>query len=249
MRAFFLKVNAFIKSFLLFIRIGYLLVPFLLILRFLANFALLTRWLGERKKEMGFSDFYKPFRSYQDRHLLYEYVSKTAGLSTGKINYFEFGVASAASFKWWLAHNINEESRFFGFDTFEGLPEKWALHGKGEMSFSVPQINDNRALFYKGLFQETVYPFLKSIDIQDNRVKVFHLDADLYSSTLFVLAAFAPYLRAGDIILFDEFNVPNHEFAAWNDFTRSFYVEYEVLGAVNNFYQLALRITKTPFNV
>lgn len=247
MRATLLKANAFIKGFLLFSRVGYLLSPFLLIHRFLANFTLLTKWVGKHRGEMGFSDFYKPFREYDDRFKLYDYVSRTAGLAGAKLNYLEFGVASAASFKWWLAHNTHPEAQFFGFDTFEGLPEKWALHAQGEMSYSLPQIEDNRARFYKGLFQETVYPFLKSSVLQDDRVKVFHMDADLYSSTLFVLAAFAPYLRKGDILIFDEFNVPNHEFAAWHDFTRSFYIEYEALGAVNNFYQTALRITKTPF--
>jgi O-methyltransferase len=54
----------------------------------------------------------------------------------------------------------------------------------------------------------------------------------------------APYLREGDIILFDEFNIPNHEFAAWNDFIRSYYIKYEVIGAVNNFYQIAIKVVK-----
>ncbi len=90
-------------------------------------------------------------------------------------------------------------------------------------------------------------PFLKEEDMMADTLKVIHMDADLYSSSLFVLSALAPYLRKGDLVFFDEFNVPNHEFAAWYDFTRSFYVEYEVLGAVNNFYQTCFRITKTPF--
>ena len=31
------------------------------------------------------------------------------------------------------------------------------------------------------------------------------MDADLYSATLFTLTSFAPFLKKGDIILFDEF--------------------------------------------
>ncbi len=54
------------------------------------------------------------------------------------------------------------------------------------------------------------------------------MDADLYSSTLFALTSMAPFLREGDIIPFDEFNIPNHEFAAWSDFVRSYYIQYEV---------------------
>jgi hypothetical protein len=70
------------------------------------------------------------------------------------------------------------------------------------------------------------------------------MDADLYSSTLFALTMMAPFLRNGDIVLFDEFNIPNHEFAAWSDFVRSYYIRYEVIGAVNNFYQIAIKIIK-----
>jgi hypothetical protein len=76
--------------------------------------------------------------------------------------------------------------------------------------------------------------------------RVVHMDADLYSSTLFALTSMAPFLREGDIILFDEFNIPNHEFDAWSDFVRSYYIQYEVVGAVNNFYQVAMRVTKSP---
>jgi hypothetical protein len=49
-------------------------------------------------------------------------------------------------------------------------------------------------------------------------------------------------LKSGDIIFFDEFNVPLSEFKAWEDFASAFYIEYEVLGAVNNYFQLALKI-------
>jgi len=110
-------------------------------------------------------------------------------------------------------------------------------------------MDDSRGTFIKGLFQNTLYKFLQDYgrDIrQEAFTRVLHMDADLYSSTLFALTSMAPYLREGDIILFDEFNIPNHEFAAWNDFTRSYYIQYEVLGAVNNFYQVAMKVTKSP---
>ena len=48
-----------------------------------------------------------------------------------------------------------------------------------------------------------------------------------------------PYLKKGDIIFFDEFNVANHEFLAFKIFTESFYVKLRPIGAVNNFYQTA----------
>jgi O-methyltransferase len=46
----------------------------------------------------------------------------------------------------------------------------------------------------------------------------------------------------GDIIIFDEFNVPMHEFKAFAEWVSSYYIKYEVIGAVNNFYQIAVKI-------
>jgi hypothetical protein len=52
----------------------------------------------------------------------------------------------------------------------------------------------------------------------------------------------APFLKSGDILLFDEFNVPMHEYKAFTEFVNAYYIDYEVLGAVNNFYQIAVKI-------
>jgi hypothetical protein len=84
-------------------------------------------------------------------------------------------------------------------------------------------------------------PFIENKDLKNKRL-VIHLDADLYSATLFVLTQLYSKLKPGDIIFFDEFNVPMSEFKAWEDFVSAFYVEYEVLGAVNNYFQLALKL-------
>jgi len=72
--------------------------------------------------------------------------------------------------------------------------------------------------------------------------KIIHLDADLFSSTLFVLTSLAPFLRCGDILFFDEFNVPNHEFLAFKIFTESYYTKVNLLGAMNNYSQVAFMI-------
>ena len=68
----------------------------------------------------------------------------------------------------------------------------------------------------------------------------------MFSSTLFSLSQLYRFLKEGDIILFDEFAVPKHEFAAFKIFTESFYVNYEVIGAANNYLFLAIKIKKTP---
>jgi len=94
------------------------------------------------------------------------------------------------------------------------------------------------------LFQDTLYDFINTHDLKNGTRKIIHLDADLFSSTIFVLSTLAQYLNDGDILFFDEFNVPNHEFYAFKIFTDTFYIKYELLGAVNNFYQVAFKIVK-----
>ena len=42
--------------------------------------------------------------------------------------------------------------------------------------------------------------------------------------------------------MFDEFNVAMHEFKAFKEWSQSFYIDYKVLGQVNNYYQIAIMI-------
>ena len=195
---------------------------------------------------MKFNDFFVFKRKYNKRELLFEHVIKQQNLENEIIDYLEFGVASGESFKWWLKRLLNDKNRFYGFDTFEGLPENWGFFAKGDMSFTIPEFNDGRSKFYKGLFQDTLLEFLKNeyIEIEKDKRKIIHLDADLFSSTLFVLTSLYPYFNAGDIIFFDEFNVPKHEFLAFKIFCESYYVKFETLGAVNNYYQVAFMLKK-----
>jgi hypothetical protein len=198
-------------------------------------------WIGTHKDELLLNDFYSKKRDYNKRYTLYETVASHYNLDTNSIIYLEFGVAAAHSFKWWLAKNTNPGSEFYGFDTFEGLPEDWGRHfKKGDMSASLPEIDDNRAGFYKGIFQDTLHGFIEQKEYSlKTRQKVVHMDADLFSSTIFVLSQLHPYLNKGDIIFFDEFNVANHEYQAFRIFTEAFYVKLKPVAAVNNFYQVA----------
>ena len=55
------------------------------------------------------------------------------------------------------------------------------------------------------------------------------MDEDLYSSTLFVLTKLIPFLEKDDVIIFDEFGVPTHEFRAFSDIVSSYNLRYEFL--------------------
>jgi hypothetical protein len=192
----------------------------------------------------GYNDWYQGKWDYSKKYNLYEAVSKAEKLDSSAIDYFEFGVCGGHSFKWWLEHNKNADSKFYGFDTFEGLPEAFGPFGKGSMAAALESLNitDPRADFYKGLFQDTLVPFLDQY--RGERKKLIHLDADLFSATLFSLSQLYRFLREDDILLFDEFAVPKHEFRAFKIFTESFYLNYEVIGAANNYLFLAVKIKK-----
>ena len=56
----------------------------------------------------------------------------------------------------------------------------------------------------------------------------------------FHLQRYIPTWKKNDLLFFDEFNVPNHEFYALKIFTEAFYIQTELIGAVNNYYQVAL---------
>jgi O-methyltransferase len=192
----------------------------------------------------GYNDWYQDTWDYHRREILYAEVSKAEGLQETPFDYFEFGVCGGNSFRWWLDHNRHPDSKFFGFDTFEGLPESFGHFQKGSMAVALEslKINDPRAGFYKGLFQDTLVPFLEKY--QSRNRKLVHLDADLFSATIFSLSQLYRFLNDGDILLFDEFAVPKHEFMAFKIFSESFYVKYEVIGAANNYLFVAIKIRK-----
>lgn len=199
----------------------------------------LSRWAAQNKNTPG-NDFPSEW-NYEKRYALYQDIFEKENLNA-PIHYLEFGVADGHSFRWWLEKNKDSESTFHGFDTFTGLPEDFGQFTKGTFNrgLTVPEIHDTRGNFYPGLFQQTLPPFLKQANLK-NRL-VIMLDADLYSSTLFVLASLAPFLKNGDIIFFDEFGVPTHEFMAYQNFLDVFYKPLQIIGAANNFYFTAFRV-------
>lgn len=203
----------------------------------------LSKW-RRHTKVTGHNDWYQSKWDYNRRFELYEAISQSENLGKSPIDYFEFGVCGGYSFKWWLQKNTNEKSLFFGFDTFEGLPESYGDFEKGSMAVSLESLNitDTRSAFYKGLFQDTLIPFLNSY--KSEKIKLVHLDADLFSSTLFALSQLYRFFKEGDILIFDEFAVPKHEFRAFKIFTESFYVNYEVIAAANNYLFIAVKIKK-----
>jgi hypothetical protein len=200
-----------------------------------------SRWASQQKKQLP-NDFPSKW-DYDKRYPLYEKVL-AAEVANEPVNYLEFGVAYGQSFRWFMQQQRHPDSRFHGFDTFDGLPEDWGHYKKGMFSnnMQAPVIDDARGKFYTGLFQQTLPGFLQH-DFDPSRKNIIMMDADLYSATLYVLTLLAPFLKKGDIIFFDEFVVPTHEFKAYLDFIQSYYLNLELIGAANNYYFAAFKVT------
>ena len=170
-----------------------------------------------------------------DRIAMYQFVNREI-LRNEAIEYLEFGVNTGRSIRAWAGINTHPESRFVGFDTFEGLPENWdRLRGTYAKSHfdqqgRLPQIDDRRVEFVKGLFQHTLPGFLRTFTPR-HRI-VVHNDSDLYSSTLYLLTQLDPLLVPGAIVMFDEFFSSSHEFQAFFDYSRAYYRKTRVVASV-----------------
>jgi len=186
---------------------------------------------------------------FEDRHGLYNYINEVV-LENGPIVYCEFGVFEGASIRYWMSINSDVESRFYGFDTFTGLPQVWEnfTGSTDKNAFDAggkcPQVADERASFIKGMFQDTLPAFLEGYN--GRHPLVIHNDSDLYTSTLYVLTCANGIISPGTIIIFDEFSSMLHEFRALEDYCSSYLREYDVLAATMTasdcFSQVAIRM-------
>lgn len=229
------------KAYFVRFRLHRLTEPFTGALLNLAYISKFSAW-KEQNSNIPFNDFFLPSFDYTKRYKLYEFLLGHEKLNH-PLNYLEFGVCEGHSFRWWLEHNQEISSRFYGFDTFTGLPEKWDQFKAGDMTMNgnFPDVKgDSRAEFIKGLFQDTLPDFVKRLD--NSKRKIIHLDADLYSSTLYVLTYLEPYLNEGDILIFDEFGVPTHEFLAFMNYQSAYRREVELIGAANNYFFTAFKV-------
>ena len=196
-------------------------------LRYLTYLGRFENWRKSRKEN---------FPTFENRYRMYDHLNREI-LRNEPISYLEFGVSKGESLKYWTEINTDTNSRFWGFDTFHGLPESWEVFtgtiekNMFSMNGNPPPIDDDRNTFVKGKFQDTLSGFLKSF--QPNGRLVLHNDSDLYTSTMYVLCQCNDILKPGSIVIFDEFTSVLHEFRAWEDYCSSFVRDYVVLAATD----------------
>lgn len=154
--------------------------------------------------------------------------------------YLEFGVYEGDSMRWWSANLTHPGAHLHGFDSFEGLPESWS-HGERTGHFStggrVPVVDDPRVRFVKGWFEDT----LPSYEPPDHSGLVAVLDADLYSSTSFVLGWLRPRIEPGSYLYFDEFHDRMHELRAFDEFLAQGERRFRAVAASRDLSQIAFR--------
>jgi len=143
-------------------------------------------------------------------------------------DYFEFGLYRGSSFSaaqrlaW--RYRLAPEMRFFGFDSFQGLPEPAGVDvagefRKGDYACSRAEVTATlekrgvdwaRIHLVEGWYDQSLTAKLKST-LALGQVGVALVDCDLYESTVPVLRFLASLMQEGSILLFDD----------WNCFDRS----------------------------
>ncbi len=163
---------------------------------------------------------------------LHRYAADQIGRDTD-LRYLEFGVYKGSSMKRATALYVNPQTRFVGFDSFQGLPERWLTMDTGHFSTGgeEPLIKDPRVQFRKGWFQNTVNLFLPTLKQEPPKTTLVHFDADLYSSTLFLLTSLWWHLPEY-FFIFDEFF--GEELLAMKNFVSAYPVEFEFFSRVEN---------------
>ena len=139
---------------------------------------------------------------YLRREELWEQV--LPHLRQENITVMEFGVAWGYATAWWLQRLPAASLRWYGFDTFTGLPDTYRDMEPGTFSAygRTPAIDDARVTWVEGLAEETIPGFAFP---EEPRGRLFlFFDFDLYEPSLVAWERFNGLLKPGDILYFDE---------------------------------------------
>ena len=154
---------------------------------------------------------------YEDRIL---HLLDAAELSRFFGYSLEFGVYKGRTLNC-LSHAYPTE-KFWGFDSFDGLPEPWYLsQDKASVTpekwFALDRIPEvpNTVKLEVGLFENTIPEWLGR---HSGPVSFIHVDCDLYSSTKTILSLLNDRIVEGSVLVFDELvNTPENEYENWRE--------------------------------
>jgi len=180
----------------------------------------------------------------EDRFFLLDFALAAAP-ANGLV--LEFGVEKGLSINR-IARRTPREVH--GFDSFQGLPQRWAGTREGQGAFDrkgrLPKVEKNVRL-HVGWFDATLEKFLAA-QAPDATVAFLHIDCDIYDSTRVVFEHLDKRLVAGSVIVFDEyFNYPGwqqHEFRAFQEFIARGGRSYDYIGFSAERGHVAVRISR-----
>lgn len=150
------------------------------------------------------NEHFSQARPFPEKNQMYPWaMSQTRG--DGLV--LEFGVASGGT--------VNQladlhKGPVHGFDVFTGLPETWRPgFPKGAFAQeNLPKVRKNVELVV-GLFEDTLPGFVAT---HPGRVKLLHVDCDIYSGTVTIFTELENRIDDDTIIVFDEYlNFPGWE--------------------------------------
>lgn len=144
-------------------------------------------------------------------------------------DYLEFGVARGtsmiAAYKIASANSRFDEMKFHAFDSFKGLPSSEGTFVAGDMSYSEDTFKDfckkagvdlERVTTTEGFFNKSLSPkALDDLGVDAAAANIFHIDCDLYESTLDVLASIKGHLGLHSVIIFDDWFSFEEENYSW----------------------------------
>ena len=114
-----------------------------------------------------------------------------------------------------LLEELGSDKKIHLFDSFDGLPEPDADHDKGykrgqfksnydKLSVIIKELNlENRITLHKGWFSDTVPVFIAN---ESPTISLFHVDCDLYNSTMDCFPSLYPLVSEGGAVVLDDFN-------------------------------------------
>jgi hypothetical protein len=188
------------------------------------NYLEIGRWMRERG--------YQPTHQFVAKEDFWHLLQRQAGDRV--VLYLEFGVWRGETMRYVAKQFGNPATQLHGFDSFEGLPERWnvaADTGCFSTSGALPEIDDPRVEFHKGWFQQT----LPGFELPSHEVLIINLDADLYSSTTCVLDHLEGAIVPGTYLYFDEFSDRQHEMRAFDEFLNRTRMRFDLLAATPAF--------------
>jgi hypothetical protein len=150
--------------------------------------------------------------------------------------YLDFGTLTGNVIK--VMSSLLPNNIIYGFDSYKGYPEEFGVQSKGAWGIPIPTNFPSNTKLVVGLFQDTLYDFLKE---KQQKINIIHIDCDLYDSTKCVLDECYSYMQIGTVVQFnglfnrnvigDTLYWFNDELTAWNDFVKEKNIDWSWIGS------------------